>query len=95
MNHPTSAPPQPDPAAIRRTLAGQLDADARAWLDTALTEAAEDPGTGPLPVWERRFAEAGRVGGGGHAHTPRRQLRHTSEERGGGKECGGVCVVVG
>lgn len=49
MNHPTSAPPQPDPAAIRRTLAGQLDADARAWLDTALTEAAEDPGTGPLP----------------------------------------------
>ncbi|MFE1536750.1 sugar phosphate isomerase, partial [Streptomyces albidoflavus] len=65
MNHPTSAPPQPDPAAIRRTLAGQLDADARAWLDTALTEAAEDPGTGPLPVWERRFAEAGR-GGWGH-----------------------------
>ncbi|MFD8243522.1 hypothetical protein ACFV3P_30745 [Streptomyces albidoflavus] len=63
MNHPTSAPPQPDPAAIRRTLAGQLDADARAWLDTALTEAAEDPGTERLPAWERRFAEAGRVVG--------------------------------
>ncbi|MGW2756603.1 EboA domain-containing protein, partial [Streptomyces albidoflavus] len=70
MNHPTSAPPQPDPAAIRRTLAGQLDADARAWLDTALTEAAEDPGTGPLPAWERRFAEAGRGGGGGGAPSP-------------------------
>ncbi|MFE7502476.1 EboA domain-containing protein [Streptomyces albidoflavus] len=42
MNHPTSAPPQPDPAAIRRTLAGQLDADARAWLDTALTVAGPD-----------------------------------------------------
>ncbi|MEU1384335.1 sugar phosphate isomerase, partial [Streptomyces albidoflavus] len=78
MNHPTSAPPQPDPAAIRRTLAGQLDADARAWLDTALTEAAEDPGTGPLPVWERRFAEAGRVVGADHAHTARVQLLHAA-----------------
>ncbi|MGW3457943.1 hypothetical protein ACWDRL_31240 [Streptomyces albidoflavus] len=75
MNHPTSAPPQPDPAAIRRTLAGQLDADARAWLDTALTEAAEDPGTGRLPAWERRFAEAGRGGGGRPPHTPPRNGR--------------------
>ncbi|MEW2153349.1 sugar phosphate isomerase, partial [Streptomyces albidoflavus] len=80
MNHPTSAPPQPDPAAIRRTLAGQLDADARAWLDTALTEAAEDPGTGPLPVWERRFAEAGRVVGAGPPQTHPHSL---SKTRGG------------
>lgn len=60
MNHPASAPPRPDPAAIRRALAGRLDADARAWLDTALAEAAEGAGAGPLPAWERRFAEAGR-----------------------------------
>ncbi|MFD6379543.1 sugar phosphate isomerase, partial [Streptomyces albidoflavus] len=78
MNHPTSAPPQPDPAAIRRTLAGQLDADARAWLDTALTEAAEDPGTGPLPAWERRFAEAGRGGGADHAPTAPGRRRHAA-----------------
>ncbi|MEU2892987.1 EboA domain-containing protein [Streptomyces albidoflavus] len=81
MNHPTSAPPQPDPAAIRRTLAGQLDADARAWLDTALTEAAEavdDTAAGPPPAWERRFAEAGRRVGADHADTARVLLLHAA-----------------
>ncbi|MBL3803480.1 EboA domain-containing protein [Streptomyces diastaticus] len=78
MNHPASAPPRPDPAAIRRALAGRLDADARAWLDTALAEAAEGAGAGPLPAWERRFAEAGRRAGAAHADTARVLLLHAA-----------------
>ncbi|MFD4988523.1 EboA domain-containing protein [Streptomyces sp. NPDC058374] len=81
MNHPTSAPPQPDPAAIRRTLADQLDADARGWLDTALDEAAaagSPPGAAGLPAWERRFAEAGRRVGAAHADTARVLLLHAA-----------------
>ncbi|MEV0844703.1 EboA domain-containing protein [Streptomyces sp. NPDC049954] len=57
-----------------RTTAPELPAAARDWLDRALTEvaAAPPPGTGAaLPVWERRFAEAGRRCGPPHAEAAR------------------------
>ncbi|MET8243622.1 EboA domain-containing protein [Streptomyces sp. NPDC005202] len=42
-------------------LGARLGGAARAWLDTALDEAAAHPGMhGPISVWELRLAEAGR-----------------------------------
>ncbi|NED17272.1 sugar phosphate isomerase, partial [Streptomyces sp. SID9913] len=53
-------------------LADRLDPAARAWLDRALEEAAEHPGThGPISVWELRLAEAGRRCGPDHADAVR------------------------
>src|SRR5690606_31127316 len=66
--HPAVLPP----ADLRRLLADRLDPSAHAWLDRALEEAAEHPGThGPISVWELRLAEAGRRCGTAHADAAR------------------------
>ncbi|RST19527.1 sugar phosphate isomerase [Streptomyces sp. WAC04770] len=65
----------------RKELAAELDAPARAWLDTALTEAAHHAtadeaatdGTA-TPAWELRFAAAGRHCGQQHADSVRSLL---------------------
>ncbi|MEV7673160.1 EboA domain-containing protein [Streptomyces sp. NPDC000963] len=75
-----TATPSPGPPAVSRAaLDARLSAAARAWLDDALAEIAgtdtgadhvrEDPGTGP--VWEPRFAAAGRHCGHEHADAVR------------------------
>ncbi len=58
-NHPAD----PALAALHARLNTSLNPPARAWLDQALDEAADHPGThGPISVWKRprRIAEAGR-----------------------------------
>ncbi|MFJ9667968.1 EboA domain-containing protein [Streptomyces sp. NPDC101219] len=71
-DHRTGHPAVLPPADLRRLLADRLDAAARAWLDRALEEAAEHPGThGPISVWELRLAEAGRRCGPDHADAAR------------------------
>ncbi|MEU3268240.1 EboA domain-containing protein [Streptomyces bacillaris] len=61
----------------RKELDAELDAPARAWLDTALTEAAHHAtatdGTA-TPAWELRFAAAGRHCGQQHADSVRSLL---------------------
>ncbi|NEC30123.1 sugar phosphate isomerase [Streptomyces sp. SID8111] len=70
--HRTGDPAVLPPADLRRRLADRLDPAARAWLDRALEEAAEHPGThGPISVWELRLAEAGRRCGPDHADAAR------------------------
>src|SRR5690606_32318746 len=70
--HRTGHPAVLPPAELRRRLADRLDPAARAWLDRALEEAAEHPGThGPISVWELRLAEAGRRCGPAHADAAR------------------------
>src|SRR5690606_23185099 len=70
--HRTGHPAVLPPADLRRRLADRLDPAARAWLDRALEEAAEHPGThGPISVWELRLAEAGRRCGPEHADAAR------------------------
>ncbi|WP_432058303.1 EboA domain-containing protein [Streptomyces sp. bgisy022] len=60
------------PAGLRRHLTDRLEPAALAWLDRALEEAAEHPGThGPISVWELRLAEAGRRCGTAHADAAR------------------------
>lgn len=66
---------------LRARLGQHLEEPARAWLDQALTEAAahrESADTRPLPLWERRFAEAGRRCGAEHADSVRVLLLHTA-----------------
>ncbi|WP_112489813.1 EboA domain-containing protein [Streptomyces bacillaris] len=65
----------------RKELDAELDAPARAWLDTALTEAAhhatadEAATDGTVtPAWELRFAAAGRHCGQQHADSVRSLL---------------------
>ncbi|MFJ4822765.1 EboA domain-containing protein [Streptomyces bacillaris] len=65
----------------RKELDAELDATARAWLDTALTEAAHhataDEATADgtaTPAWELRFAAAGRHCGQRHADSVRSLL---------------------
>lgn len=65
----------------RKELDAELDAPARAWLDTALTEAAHHATAdapaddGPAtPAWELRFAAAGRHCGQQHADSVRSLL---------------------
>ncbi|GGU54446.1 hypothetical protein FHX79_115906 [Streptomyces cavourensis] len=65
----------------RKELDAELDAPARAWLDTALTEAAhhatadEAAADGTVtPAWELRFAAAGRHCGQQHADSVRSLL---------------------
>lgn len=48
------------PPVTRDTLAARLGPDARAWLDSALTEAEAAPDNVAHPPWELRFAAAGR-----------------------------------
>lgn len=73
------APPTEAVAALHARLNSQLDAIARAWLDSALDEAAAHPGThGPISVWELRIAEAGRRCGPEHADTARVLLLHAA-----------------
>jgi hypothetical protein len=58
-----------------------LTGAARAWLDQALAEAEAAPGSGDEktpPVWEMRFAEAGRRTGQDHADATRVLLLHTA-----------------
>lgn len=87
---PTAAPPPaaqpttattaaPALASLRARLDSRLDAPARAWLDRALTEAADHPGThGPISVWELRIAEAGRRCGHENADGARVLLLHAA-----------------
>jgi hypothetical protein len=75
MNPPTQI------AALRAQLDTALSGAARAWLDQALAEAEAAPGPGDEkvpPVWEMRFAEAGRRTGQDHADATRVLLLHTA-----------------
>lgn len=66
-------------AALRARLDARLGGAARAWLDQALDEAADHPGThGPISVWELRIAEAGRRCGPEHADAVRVLLLHAA-----------------
>lgn len=67
------------PGELRAHLSARLDSDARAWLDRALDEAADHPGThGPISVWELRIAEAGRRCGAEHADAARVLILHAA-----------------
>ncbi|WP_394429039.1 EboA domain-containing protein [Streptomyces sp. SGAir0957] len=68
-------------AALRAGLDNALTGAARAWLDQALAEAAAHSGPRDEkapPVWELRFAEAGRRTGADHADTARVLLLHAA-----------------
>jgi hypothetical protein len=68
---------QPAIATLHARLDAALSGDARAWLDQALAEAAghqDEAPEGPLPIWEVRFAEAGRRCGPEYADAVRRLL---------------------
>ncbi|MFE3411470.1 EboA domain-containing protein [Streptomyces mirabilis] len=74
-----SHPAEPAVAALHARLNTSLAAPARAWLDQALDEAADHPGThGPISVWELRIAEAGRRCGPEHADAARVLLLHAA-----------------
>lgn len=67
---------------LRTRLEAALDGAARAWLDQATAEAAAHRGRPEQkqpPVWELRFAEAGRRCGQDHADTARVLLLHAAE----------------
>ncbi|MFI6876755.1 EboA domain-containing protein [Streptomyces sp. NPDC050400] len=75
MNQPTSL------TAVRAHLDTVLSGAARAWLDQALAEAAAATGRGDEknpPVWQLRFAEAGRRTGQEHADAARVVLLHAA-----------------
>ncbi|MER5905975.1 EboA domain-containing protein [Streptomyces mirabilis] len=87
MNHHPHAPhgstanhsAEPALAALHARLNTSLAPPARAWLDQALDEAADHPGThGPISVWELRIAEAGRRCGPEHADAARVLLLHAA-----------------
>lgn len=66
---------------LRTRLEATLGGAARAWLDQATAEAAAHPGRpaqSPTPVWELRFAEAGRRCGQDHADAARVLLLHAA-----------------
>ncbi|MEV4859835.1 EboA domain-containing protein [Streptomyces ossamyceticus] len=72
-------PARTAPAALRGPLTARLDDPARVWLDRALAEAADHPGThGPISVWELRLAEAGRRCGTEHADAVRVLILHAA-----------------
>ncbi|GAX48737.1 EboA domain-containing protein [Streptomyces olivochromogenes] len=74
-NHPA----EPTLAALHARLNTSLAPPARAWLDQALDEAADHPGThGPISVWELRIAEAARRCGPEHADAARVLLLHAA-----------------
>lgn len=74
-----SHPAEPALAALHGRLNTSLAPPARAWLDQALDEAADHPGThGPISVWELRIAEAGRRCGPEHADAARVLLLHAA-----------------
>lgn len=67
---------------LRTRLEATLDGAARAWLDQATAEAAAHRGRPEQkqpPVWELRFAEAGRRCGQDHADAARVLLLHAAE----------------
>ncbi|MET7362780.1 EboA domain-containing protein [Streptomyces sp. NPDC005562] len=79
-------------AALRARLEAELGGAARAWLDQATAEAASDAAAQattqrersageaqrPLPLWELRFAEAGRRCGADHADAARLLVLHAA-----------------
>ncbi|MCX4406665.1 EboA domain-containing protein [Streptomyces sp. NBC_01764] len=74
-----SHPAEPALAALYARLNTSLAPPARAWLDQALDEAANHPGThGPISAWELRIAEAGRRCGSEHAAAARVLLLHAA-----------------
>ncbi|MCX4458214.1 EboA domain-containing protein [Streptomyces sp. NBC_01340] len=74
-----SHPAEPALAALHARLNTSLAPTARAWLDQALDEAADHPGThGPISIWELRIAEAGRRCGPEHADAARVLLLHAA-----------------
>lgn len=67
---------------LRTRLEATLGGAARAWLDQATAEAAAHrgrPAQHETPVWELRFAEAGRRCGQDHADAARVLLLHAAE----------------
>ncbi|MFG2497661.1 EboA domain-containing protein [Streptomyces sp. NPDC048441] len=69
-------------ADLRTRLEAALGGAARAWLDQATAEAAAhhgQPDQGTTPVWELRFAEAGRRCGQEHADAARVLLLHAAD----------------
>lgn len=67
---------------LRTRLEAALDGAARAWLDQATAEAAAHHGRpvqNAAPVWELRFAEAGRRCGQDHADAARVLLLHAAD----------------
>ncbi len=67
------------PPTLHRHLTAHLGEAARAWLDRALDEAADHPGThGPISTWELRLAEAGRRCGPEHADAARVLILHAA-----------------
>ncbi|MET8825108.1 EboA domain-containing protein [Streptomyces sp. NPDC004610] len=82
MNHRSSLDPRPTGTPLgdlRTRLTTRLDESAATWLDRALEEAAENPGThGPISVWELRLAEAGRRCGPDHADAARVLILHAA-----------------
>jgi hypothetical protein len=67
--------------ALHARLGAALDGVARAWLDQALDEAATHQAQdtrGPVPLWELRFAQAGRRCGPEHADAARVLLLHAA-----------------
>ncbi|MFF2510479.1 EboA domain-containing protein [Streptomyces sp. NPDC058086] len=74
-----SHPAEPALAALHTRLNTSLAPAARVWLDQALDEAADHPGThGPISVWELRIAEAGRRCGPEYADAVRVLLLHAA-----------------
>ncbi|GAA2357222.1 EboA domain-containing protein [Streptomyces cuspidosporus] len=80
MSHSPAGGAGPDttPDTLRDHLDTHLHPAARAWLRQALDEAAHPDGTGPLPVWELRVAEAGRRCGSRHADAARVLILHAA-----------------
>ncbi|MFJ4682273.1 EboA domain-containing protein [Streptomyces sp. NPDC088789] len=82
MNPRSSLDPQPTGTPLgelRTRLTARLDPDARTWLDRALTEASDHPGShGPISAWELRLAEAGRRCGPDHADAARVLILHAA-----------------
>lgn len=67
------------PADLLSHLTARLGVAARSWLQQALAEAADHPGThGPISVWELRIAEAGRRCGTEHADAARVLILHAA-----------------
>ncbi|WP_234340459.1 EboA domain-containing protein [Streptomyces sp. TP-A0875] len=76
---PGTTPAHVPPDALRTALSGRLAPAARDWLDHALDEAADHPGThGPIAAWELRLAEAGRRCGPDHADAARVLILHAA-----------------
>ncbi|MFE4664720.1 EboA domain-containing protein [Streptomyces sp. NPDC056716] len=82
MNHRSSVDLKPTGlplGELRTRLTASLTPDAGSWLERALQEAADHPGShGPISAWELRLAEAGRRCGPDHADAARVLILHAA-----------------